>query len=269
MSKPTPQPEAADQVIVDLSDLKKYRFEMPNLSDDDGLDPYEFRLLAHYKRVGRCTESAETTAAKCRMSVGKVSDARQSLADKGWIVLKRVEMDQARYRFVIQVADRWNENFAKYSGLPLDELKKQLDKASASPGEGSPSPHEARPSPGEGKKEPIKNLTTTTTGGGDQRLSAEAFRAYESEIGALTPMIADKIEDAAESYPLEWITTAIREAAVNNKRNWAYVESILKRWKVEGFQARKSMVQPAAKSAKPPPSSVKDVIRRVANANRG
>jgi DnaD/phage-associated family protein len=60
------------------------------------------------------------------------------------------------------------------------------------------------------------------------------FRAYESEIGLITPTIADKIGLAIEDYPLDWITEAIKEAVKNNVRKWSYVEAILKRWKVEG-----------------------------------
>jgi hypothetical protein len=146
------------QVISDLSDLRKYRIELPNLADDGELDPFEFRLLVHYKRVGTCTEGLETTAKKCRMSEGKVSQCRQSLADKGWIVLQRVSMDEGRYRFIVTVADRWLENFARYSGISTAVISEQLRQASTSPREGSPSPHEASPSPREGKNKPIKNL---------------------------------------------------------------------------------------------------------------
>ena len=52
------------QEIHDDSDLRKYRIELPNLYDDSDLDVYEFRLLAHYKRVGRCTEGSKATGKK-------------------------------------------------------------------------------------------------------------------------------------------------------------------------------------------------------------
>lgn len=149
-----------EQLISDPSDLKKYRTELPNLYDDAGLDVYEFRLLAHYKRVGKCTEGLPTTAKKCNMSEGKASETRQALADKGWISLQKVNMDKGRYRFIVTVIDRWVENFARYSGLSVEEIAEQVKNASASPRESIPSPHEASPSPREGKKELIKNLKT-------------------------------------------------------------------------------------------------------------
>src|SRR5215213_5779615 len=80
------------QEIYDDSDLRKYRIELPNLYDDADLDPYEFRLLVHYKRVGRCTKGTRTTATACHMSVGQVSEKRQSLHDKGFIRMKKVPL---------------------------------------------------------------------------------------------------------------------------------------------------------------------------------
>jgi DnaD/phage-associated family protein len=47
-------------------------------------------------------------------------------------------------------------------------------------------------------------------------------------------MIADTLKDAETLYQAEWITDAIGLAVKNNKRNWKYIEAILKRWKEEG-----------------------------------
>jgi len=60
------------------------------------------------------------------------------------------------------------------------------------------------------------------------------FKLYEENIGALTPLIADALKDAEDSYEPEWIADAIELAVKNNKRNWKYCEAILKRWKEEG-----------------------------------
>ncbi len=60
------------------------------------------------------------------------------------------------------------------------------------------------------------------------------FRLYEDNIGMLTPLIADVLKDAEETYPPDWIADAVELAAKNNKRNWKYCEAILKRWKEEG-----------------------------------
>ena len=60
------------------------------------------------------------------------------------------------------------------------------------------------------------------------------FKLYEENIGPLTPLIADALKDAERTYKPEWVAEALEIAVKNNKRNWRYVEAILKRWKEEG-----------------------------------
>lgn len=60
------------------------------------------------------------------------------------------------------------------------------------------------------------------------------FRLYEENIGPLTPLLADALKDAEQTYSPEWVAEAIQIAVTRNKRNWRYVEAILKRWKEEG-----------------------------------
>lgn len=60
------------------------------------------------------------------------------------------------------------------------------------------------------------------------------FKLYEENIGPLTPMIADMLKDAEETYSDEWIAEALEIAVKNNARNWKYVEAILKRWREKG-----------------------------------
>jgi DNA replication protein len=60
------------------------------------------------------------------------------------------------------------------------------------------------------------------------------FALYEQNIGPLTPMIAEHLRAAEETYPRQWIEDAIRAAVEYNKRNWRYIASILQRWEAEG-----------------------------------
>jgi DnaD/phage-associated family protein len=60
------------------------------------------------------------------------------------------------------------------------------------------------------------------------------FTLYEENIGMLTPMIAEELRDAEQLYSASWIEDAFREAVSRNKRNWKYIEAILKRWASEG-----------------------------------
>jgi DNA replication protein len=60
------------------------------------------------------------------------------------------------------------------------------------------------------------------------------FVLYEQNIGMLTPLIADELREAEQTYPAEWIEEAFREAVSFNKRNWKYIRAILERWRTEG-----------------------------------
>jgi DnaD/phage-associated family protein len=65
------------------------------------------------------------------------------------------------------------------------------------------------------------------------------YRLYEDNIGPISPMIADALKEAEDTYPIEWIEDAIRIAVENNKRSWRYAAAILERWHREGRDVRK------------------------------
>jgi len=60
------------------------------------------------------------------------------------------------------------------------------------------------------------------------------YQLYEDNIGALTPMIAEALIDAAATYPPDWIEAALRYAVERNARNWRYISKVLERWQQEG-----------------------------------
>ena len=60
------------------------------------------------------------------------------------------------------------------------------------------------------------------------------FALYESNIGMLTPLIAEQLKEAETLYPSDWIEDAFREAVTRNKRSWRYIARILQRWEQEG-----------------------------------
>ncbi len=62
------------------------------------------------------------------------------------------------------------------------------------------------------------------------------FRLYEQNIGMLTPLLAERLIEALELYPQEWIEDAIAEAVSYGRRNWRYIQRILERWALEGRQ---------------------------------
>lgn len=64
------------------------------------------------------------------------------------------------------------------------------------------------------------------------------YALYEQNIGHITPMVADRLRDAEDEFPHEWIVEAIGLAVENNARKWSYVIAILDRWKTDGRKQR-------------------------------
>ena len=221
-----------NQFIQDFTDLKQYRTELPNLYDDLGLDVFEFRLLAHYKRVGTCTEATNTTAEKCCMSKTKVIEARQSLAKRKLIKLEKVPWPGG-FAYSVTVNDIWVENYAKYSGLRPDEI---INKVNTGVATFTPSGPNIDP---QGSPHGLKEVSTS---------SNNIFKTYEQNIGLLTPIISETLKDAENEYPEEWINEAFEICVAQNKRSWAYAETILKRWKTEGKDTGRGGKKPAEES---------------------
>jgi len=66
----------------------------------------------------------------------------------------------------------------------------------------------------------------------------DIFRLYEENIGIITPLISDSLQEAEKTYPKTWIEDAVAIAVMANKRSWNYINAILKRWQVEGKNDR-------------------------------
>jgi DnaD/phage-associated family protein len=73
---------------------------------------------------------------------------------------------------------------------------------------------------------------------GPERLSI--YRLYEQNIGPMTPLLADILQDAEDTYPAEWIEEAFQISVEKNVRNWRYVEAILRRWHERGYDVRET-----------------------------
>jgi DnaD/phage-associated family protein len=60
------------------------------------------------------------------------------------------------------------------------------------------------------------------------------YTLYEENIGPLTPLIAEDLREAEQTYRADWVEEAIHIAVKNNVRRWRYVEAILRGWQEEG-----------------------------------
>jgi hypothetical protein len=117
--------------ITDASRLRRYRIELPNIIDDFGLSVHAFRLYVHILRVagargGTCTQSTRTLVKKCKMSLGKVSEAKRELQEAGLIAIeKKIGGDK------ITIVDLWRYNMRLFS-LKKEERAKYFFRAKRS-----------------------------------------------------------------------------------------------------------------------------------------
>lgn len=101
------------------------------------------------------------------------------------------------------------------------------------------------------------NISSSSNGG-----FGEIFALYEQEIGGLTPMVRDELNDALTVYPPEWIPEAIAIAVKRNARRWDYVEGVLKKCLKKGVRPSESK-SPNARIPQKGASNPADIIDEV------
>ena len=75
----------------------------------------------------------------------------------------------------------------------------------------------------------------TTTPPTTSAAYTEIVTLYENNIGPVTSITSDAIKSALGQYPPEWLKQGIALAVKREKRDWRYVEGILRNWQTEGF----------------------------------
>lgn len=201
---------------INGTDLRKYRTELPNLYDDAGLSVYEFRLLAHYVRVGVTWESTLTTAKKCGMSKPMVIKARRLLEQKGFIKIEE-EIAQQGKVLIIHIVDLWPENYQRYqdknrshsspSGHTVDQPGHAIDQ----PG------HTVYLKKEPIKKEPIKN---------NDKLSVDNLPADEKPTSGATKYLleslgAKRFKNSVQRETIERLEREHGEPALKELVDWA------------------------------------------------
>ncbi|HET6444782.1 MAG TPA: DnaD domain protein [candidate division Zixibacteria bacterium] len=88
------------------------------------------------------------------------------------------------------------------------------------------------------------------------------FVLYEQNIGSLTPLLADQLRDAEETYAPDWIEEAISLAVQNNARKWTYVLAILERWRMEGKRDGISRRDSQKELQGQIPEELRDIVKR-------
>lgn len=138
-----------------------YRIEIPNCIDDAGLDPYEFRVYSHIKRIagdgGHCFRSHKNMALHCKMSERKLEKCLISLCKtnpflKYPLIVKQTRKQENKNNLtnVYEILDIWSINGQMF------RPKKEISGAQPAPG-GAHDMHPggAQPAP---KEEPFKKI---------------------------------------------------------------------------------------------------------------
>jgi len=211
---------------------------MPELKTDKGVivsdSSCKFVLLAladHASEDGEgCYPGVRKICRKTNLSTQTVVNALNALRHNGFTQLEG-QSRRKTFNYTILVA-----RISGFQWLESDDSSEQNTTVLAT---------RAKPS-----------LTPKPTPKNNEEELAVISRAYQSEIGMLTPMIADELREASTEYPLQWTLDAIHEATIQNKRGWKYVLAILTRWKAQGNQ--EAMNKPQGSSNFKPRDLIKE-----------
>lgn len=140
-------------------------------------------------------------------------------------------------------------------GVALFDATPASDDDSPASDDDSPAPDEGsilEPSVESSFAPLIESSTPSFAGASaDSENRPNIFAFFEENIGPLTRNITDKLKLAVEDYTENWVRRAIEIADDNAKRNWAYIEAILRRWKTEGYDGDKYAKTSEGQSTKP------------------
>ena len=142
----------------------------------------------------------------------------------GGVTLWKAMVNLENSQEVVNSVNQEDDNYTNYGKVVVNSVNRPVNSVNQTGKLSLP------PSKKETEKETNKKKKGKTTTAD----YSEIFQTYENEIGLLSPIIRDKILDAADSFPSDWIIRAIGRAAELNKRSWGYVAGILRNWEAIG-----------------------------------
>jgi DnaD/phage-associated family protein len=207
------------------------------LKDIDGtaLKVWIFLALSINRNTEEAHPGVRTISAACDLAQNTVTAAIKKLEGRGLLTVNREDKKYNIYRipeFVSANSKSASKNEAIQQTASIDEQTASIPGQSASV-ESESASIALRLNQINQSNQREQEYTTTRGNFG------EVFKAYEAEIGLLTPHIRDSINDYLDALhiPAGWIIESFHIAAENSKHNWAYCQAILKRWSVEGKTA--------------------------------
>jgi hypothetical protein len=213
---------------------------IPDLVGDLGLDPYAFRLYCHLRRVvgepgaeaGVCWQSTKTLAAACRMSAGRISEAKRRLVEEGLIRIEKRPGPGGRHDHITLV-DIWPANRRHFGGCAArspDEASTGERVHPAGPGVHST---KATRSPGETNHIPPKQIPLSRKEEEDEERALEgtenspvaiATALFLQELGqAPTPLQRDEIAELVALCDDAQVWRRAFLSSAHARHRWAYI----------------------------------------------
>ncbi len=198
------------QSVSDKGPINKY-FSMMLHIDDDDLDPFEYRLLGHYRKFcglhgHDCNESILQTAKAAQMNIKTAREARNHLVEK-----RRITLVPTRNNIVaVVLLDCMQENLERYAspiknGRALDASPTENDRAALSKTVGLGSSEGA---PAQAEQASLRNKE-------DQEKTLNSFEAkasHELAENASTRLSADTALNAQEREIMRQLADGISSA---------------------------------------------------------
>ncbi|KKQ62534.1 MAG: hypothetical protein US85_C0025G0002 [Candidatus Shapirobacteria bacterium GW2011_GWF1_38_23] len=104
------------------------------------------------------------------------------------------------------------------------------------------------------ESETKKEITTSSDSFG------QLIKEYEQNIGVITQKTSDMVSDDFDTYGYEMCSKAITEAIRQNKRNWSYVQGILKNWWTSGYNKQTKKYEPSLRRMVHPDGTIEEVM---------
>jgi len=88
---------------------------------------------------------------------------------------------------------------------------------------------------------------------------AKLAKLYESNMGIITPIMADTLKEIDENFPADWHLPAIKVCVDQNKRTAAYLFGVLQKWKEYGFGWKPTSTKAQQNSQRPQKTNLPQV----------
>lgn len=211
---------------------------------------------------------------KLGVSKDKFNEILETAFDVGCLNKDRYEIDQVltsngikkRAKEVTNLRNKWKKNKANSLDSTVEHSSENMeDNSIDNTAENSQETEEIKLNQIKVKQ---RKLDKKEKYDHEDTARENVFRAYQNEIGLVSPVAVEKLDDWIDTYSPEWVVAAISEAANYNARSPAYIGKVLEGWTRYGFKVRPESDKKLPESKLPESSRltmIENVKRRMAN----